>query len=99
MPDPNETKPKAFSLHWGSGIVEEEVQITTEFHKPTVQLLKYLEGDAAGGYAIRFCHYDHRGRFQRSPLILDVEMLEALGNALRKSPKLSKYLARLIAER
>jgi hypothetical protein len=98
MPDENEAKPKEFTLHWGSGIVEEEAQITTEFHKPTLQLLKYLEGDAAGDYAIRFCHYDPRGRFQRSPLILDIEMLEELGKALRKSPKLRKFLVRLISE-
>jgi hypothetical protein len=42
MPDENETKPKEFSLHWGSGIVEEEVQITTEFHKPTLSFSNIL---------------------------------------------------------
>lgn len=93
-----QTKSKQFSLHWGSGIVEEEVQIETEFHKPTIQLLKYLEGEAAGSYAIRFCHYDHRGRFQRSPLIVDVEHFRQLGEAISNSPKLREFLEILTAE-
>jgi len=61
---------RTFSLHWGSGVIEEEVQIETEYHRPTIQLLKFTAGEAAGTYSIRFCHYDLRGRFQRSPLIV-----------------------------
>ena len=63
-------KVKTFSLHWGSGIVEEEAQIGTEYHVPTIQLLKFTDGEAKGTYEIRFCHYNHQGGFQRSPLIL-----------------------------
>ena len=37
---------KTFSLHWGSGVVEEEVQIETPYHRPTVQLLKFTDGKA-----------------------------------------------------
>src|SRR5688572_17616900 len=59
---------KTFSLHWGSGVVEEEVQIATPYHRPTIQLLKFTEGKAKGSYEIRFCTYDHSGRFQRMPL-------------------------------
>ena len=33
------TKSKTFSLHWGSGVIEEEAQIETRYHRPTVQLL------------------------------------------------------------
>ena len=62
---------KTFSLHWGSGVVEEEAQITTRYHRPTIQLLKFTEGKAKGAYEIRFCTYDHSGRFQRVPLIVD----------------------------
>jgi hypothetical protein len=32
--------------------------------------LKFTEGKAKGSYEIRFCTYDHRGRFQRMPLIV-----------------------------
>ena len=90
-----EAQNKTFSLHWGSGIIEEEVQIATPYHHPTIQLLKFTEGDAAGTHEIRFCHYDHAGRFQRSPLIVDEKDIPALRKALEKTPKLKKLLARL----
>ena len=51
----------------GRGVVEEEAQIVTPYHRPTLQLLKFTDGEAAGGYESRFCFYDHSGRFQRSP--------------------------------
>jgi hypothetical protein len=68
-----ETPPPArsFSLHWGKGVIEEEVRVDSTYHQPTIQLLKFTEGAAAGTREIRFCYYDHRGRFQRSPLIID----------------------------
>jgi hypothetical protein len=59
------SKPKTFSLHWGSGVIE-------------------------------FCHDDLKGRFQRSPLILDATDVPRLGRALRRTPKLRRLLARLI---
>ncbi|MFN8627725.1 MAG: hypothetical protein U0587_17325 [Candidatus Binatia bacterium] len=84
---------KTFALHWGSGIVEEEAQIVTAFHCPTIQLLRFTTGDAAGTYEIRFCHYDHHGRFQRSPLIIDEKDVPALKKALATTPKLRRILA------
>jgi hypothetical protein len=89
-------KAKTFVLHWGRGVIEEEAQIATPYHRPTIQLLKFTEGDAAGSYEIRLCHYDHRGRFQRSPLILNATDVPRLGRALRKTPKLRRLLADLI---
>jgi hypothetical protein len=87
--------PRTFSLHWGSGIIEEEVQIETEFHRPTIQLLKFTEGEAAGTYDIRFCHYDLRGRFQRSPLIVSGTDMPRLRKALKTAPRLQKLLGML----
>jgi hypothetical protein len=87
---------RTFSLHWGSGIIEEEVQIATPYHRPTLQLLKFTEGEAAGTYEIRFCHYDHHGRFQRSPLIIDEKDLPALRDALKAAPTLRRLLAGLV---
>jgi hypothetical protein len=84
---------KTFSLHWGSGIIEEEVQIVTPYHVPTIQLLKFTAGPTAGRRAVRFCHYDTRGRFQRSPLIIDEQDVEVLAKALTKAAKLRKMLA------
>jgi hypothetical protein len=89
-------KPKTFSLHWGSGVIEEEAQIETRYHRPTVQLLKFTRGQAAGTYEIRLCHYDLKGRFQRSPLILDAADVPRLGRALLRTPKLRRLLARLV---
>ena len=88
---------RSFSLHWGKGIIEEEVQITAAYHRPTIQLLKFTEGEAAGSREIRFCYYDHHGRFQRSPLIIDEEDIPALRKALDASPRLKRLLAKLVA--
>jgi hypothetical protein len=89
-------KPKTFSLLWGSGIVEEEAQIQCEYHLPTIQLLKFTAGQARGRYEIRFCHYNHEGRFQRSPLILDAEDTPLMKQALDQTPKLKKFLDQLV---
>jgi hypothetical protein len=89
-------KDKTFALHWGRGIIEEEAQIETPYHRPTVQLLKFTEGEAAGSYEIRFCHYNHRGRYQRAALIIDAKEVGRLGQALRKTPKLRRLLAKLV---
>ena len=94
MAKPATTKPKTFSLHWGKGIIEEEAQITTQYHRPTIQLLHFLEGEAAGTYEIRFCYYDHHGRFQRSPMMIDIKELGDLRESLKRTPKLRKYLAK-----
>jgi len=89
---------KAFSLLWGSGIIEEEAQFATAYHRPTIQLLAFTEGDAKGSYALRFCHYDHHGRFQRSPLIIDAAELPQLKAALAATPKLRKMLGKIGAK-
>jgi len=86
---------KTFSFHWGSGFVEEEAQITTPYHVPTIQLLKFTEGEASGTYEIRFCHYDRRGRFQRSPLIIDSNDISRLRKSLQSAPKLRQILRKL----
>jgi hypothetical protein len=90
-------KAKTFSLHWGTGVIAEEAQIATEHHRPTIQLLEFTAGDAKGTREIRFCFYDHRGRFQRSPLIIDESDLPALRRALDATPKLKRLLAKLCA--
>ena len=88
-------KPKSFTFHWGTGVVEEEVQIASRYHRPTIQLLKFTEGPAKGSREIRFCHYDHHGRFQRSPLIIAEEDLAALARALDEAPRLKAMLKKL----
>ena len=96
MPAKPPPETKSFSLHWGSGVVEEEAQFATPYHRPTIPLLKFTAGEAAGSHEIRFCHYDHRGRFQRSPLIIDEKDLPALKKALQATPKLRALLAKAV---
>ena len=89
--------PKSFSLHWGTGVIAEEAQIATEHHRPTIQLLEFTAGAAKGSSEIRFCFYDHRGRFQRSPLIIAAGDVPALRKALKATPRLRRLLAKLCA--
>jgi hypothetical protein len=90
------TKAKRFSLHWGSGVIEEEAQSAGPYHRPTIQLLKFVEGEAAGSRQIRFCYYDHSGRFQRSPLIIGDADVSSLRSALRRTPRLRALLKKLV---
>ncbi len=87
---------RSFSLHWGKGIVEEEVRTQSTYHRPAIQLLKFTEGAAAGSREIRFCYYDQRGRFQRSPLIIGADDIPALRAGLNSAPRLKKMLKGLV---
>jgi hypothetical protein len=41
--------------------------------------------DHAGAYGIRFCYYNHEGRFQRSPMMIDgQDSLDGLRAALKR---------------
>jgi len=95
----NRTKPpkqRTFSYHWGSGVVAEEARVEGEFHVPALQLLRYTEGEAAGRESVRFCYYNHRGMYQRAPLVLSQPEIEALRTALRGTPALLALLRRLV---
>ena len=91
-------KPKTFSFHWGSGYVAEEAQIRTPHTLPTLQLLRYTEGDAAGEITIRFCHYSPNGHFRRSPLLMSAEDMDMMRDALQETPELRDLLVRLVLE-
>lgn len=95
-PAPKAKEPKTFSMHWGNGIIEEEVRIGSTYHEPTIQLLTFTEGSAKGTREIRFCHYNHRGQFQRSPLIIDEKDIPELRKALSATPKLRELLKKLV---
>jgi hypothetical protein len=90
-------KARTFSLHWGSGVIAEEVRTSGPYHCPAIQLLEFREGTAAGARQVRFCYHDHQGRFQRSPLIVDEADLDTLAAALKSAPGLRKMLRRLLA--
>ncbi len=77
-------------MPWGKGMVVEEVSITSKFHEPTIQLLKFENGDKA----IRFCSYNE-GRFNRSPLIIDEKDLRRLQSEIVKGKEIRKLISQL----
>ena len=92
----NRKLPRPFEMHWGSGEIVEEASFEGEWHEPTIQLLSYTEGEAAGSFSIRFCTYNHRGGFQRSPLMVSEQDIEGLRKALKESPRLHAILKHLV---
>jgi len=82
--------PRPFKMPWGKGMVVEEVSITSKFHEPTIQLLKFENGDKA----IRFCSYN-KGRFNRSPLIIDEKDLRRLRSEIVKGKEIRKLISQL----
>lgn len=88
--------PRKFSLHFGSGVVAEEATYSGEHHEPTIQLLEFTEGEAAGSLLLRFCSYNHRGAFMRDPLLMNDADIEALREALRETPRIHALLKRLV---
>ena len=83
-------------MHWGRGDIVEEATFAGEYHEPTIQLLEYTEGEAAGGFSVRFCSYNHRGQFQRSPLMVSANDIDGLRRALQQTPRLRDVLRQLI---
>ena len=92
-------KQRGFNYPWGSGYVAEQAQVEGPHHLPTLQLLKYTEGEAAGEVSVRFCHYGHNGRFQRSPLLMSPDEIDAMGEALKQTPEMRELLSRLVGGR
>ena len=95
MPSPRKV-PRPFEMHWGSGEIVEEASCVGEHHEPSIQLMEYTEGEVAGAWSIRFGHYDLRGRFQRSPLVIGEPEMASLREALKTTPRLRELLKRLV---
>ena len=87
--------PRPFSMHWGDGEIVEEARIEGEYTAPAIQLMQFQTGDAAGSVALRFCHFSHAGRFQRSPLILAEAEVERLREAVLENPLVRELLLRI----
>lgn len=84
--------PRPFTMPWGKGEIVEEATAVGEWHEPAIQLLRYDDGSLS----IRFCHYDRRGRFQRSPLMISGDTIAGLRRSLATAPRLRAMLARLV---
>ena len=85
--------PRPFAMPWGNGEIIEEATAVGEWSEPSIQLLRYEDGSLA----VRFCQYDHRGRFRRSPMMVDAKLVRGLGRSLLKTPRLRKLLKSLSA--
>ncbi len=86
------TTPRPFALHWGSGRIVEEATYTGEHHEPALQLLEFDDGSLC----VRFCYYDHAGRFQRMPLIVSKSEADGLRQALARTPRLRSLLQEMV---
>ena len=85
---------RPFKFHWGSGEIVEEASFVGQYTEPAIQLLEY-EGHP-GSYGIRFCYYNHAGRFQRSPMMIDGEdSFEGLRGGAASTPRLRELLRKL----
>ena len=91
-------KEKYFSFGWGNGVIAEEAQVENRWDIPTLQLMKYTDGQAIGRISIRFCHYSHEGRFRRSPLMMSEDDIDAMREELKETPKLRASLSRLVTD-
>jgi len=87
------TLPRPFSLHWGDGSIVEEATYAGEHHEPSLQLLEFADGTLS----VRFCYYDHAGRFQRSPLIVSKDEIAGLKNAVAGTPRLKSLLREMVS--
>ncbi len=87
------TLPRPIALHWGSGHIVEEATYDGQHHEPSLQLLEFEDGSLA----LRFCYYDHAGRFQRSPLIVSNEEVAGLRAALARAPRLRSLLREMVS--
>ena len=86
--------PRPFQLQWGAGQIAEEATFAGEHHEPTIQLLDFDDGSVS----VRFCWYDHAGRFQRSPLMLGPTEAAGLRAALAETPRLRAFLEELVSD-
>ena len=57
--------------------------------------MEFLAG--TGSYEVLFCYYDPRGRFQRSPLVVDEDIIADLEKALKTTPRLRGMLKKPVA--
>ena len=88
--------PRQFEFHWGRGQIIEEASYVGRHTEPAIQLLEYERHP--GSYGIRFCYYNHAGRFQRSPMMIDGEdSFEGLRAAMTDTPKLRELLRKLVS--
>lgn len=89
---PKRQLPRPFSFHWGGGQIVEEATYAGEWSEPTIQLLEYEDGSLS----VRFCSYNHRGMFQRNPMMMGQDELVGLRDSLKDCPRLTKLVKQMV---
>ena len=79
-------------MPWGKGQVVEEVSAEDRYKEAVIQLIEW-EG---GGQTLRFCQYWPDGRFQRQPMMIGVDDLPALREALQRNERLHALVRQLV---
>jgi hypothetical protein len=96
MPETREVRvPRPFKMHWGSGQIVEEARFEGRHTCPAIQLMRYEDGEAAGSFSLRFCHFSHEGSFQRSPMMLSEAEVDDLRDAVARTPEIRRLLLRI----
>lgn len=88
--------PRAFNSWWGSGEILEETYLPAPdpVAEPCLQLVKFDDGRLG----LRFAHY-HGRRWGRDPLVLPEDDVPDLRRALRETPRIHRFLRRLLEAR
>ncbi len=79
-------------MPWGKGHVVEEVSAPDQYKEAVIQLIEW----EAGGQSLRFCQYWPDGRFQRQPMMVDVDDIGGLRAALRTNERLFSLVKQLV---
>ena len=87
--------PRPFTMHWGSGQIVEEARFEGAHTQPAIQLMRFATGDSSGSYTLRFCHFSHRGQFQRSPMMISEAEIDRLREAVSATPQIRELLLRI----
>jgi hypothetical protein len=81
-------------MPWGKGQVVAEASAHDQYKEAVIQLIEW-EG---GGQTLRFCQYWPDGRFQRQPMMIAMEDIPALREALRGNPRLFALVRQLVED-
>ena len=95
---PERRIPRPFNLLWGGGKIIEEASIEGGLHAPSLQLMRYENGEKRGQMAIRFAAYDPEGDLERRPLIINERELRPLKKELDRAPRLKALLRELVGD-
>jgi len=82
-------------MHWGEGQIIEEARYEGEYAHPAIQLMRFDTGPAVGSLTLRFCHFNARGQFQRSPMMVSDEEIDRLAEAVSHTPEIQRLLRRI----